>query len=344
MDPQLRQNVQLSTPSQRMFSFAEIVKGRDATVRVSDDGLLFAVDLAMVMTGLARDQAGLVLRRLSEEIFPSIKLIDRKMPGKGNSHTKLVSFQDAIELVMVLPGKVARETRLGFSEIIKRYLAGDHSLLSEILHNAASDSPIAQMARASMDITGPDEVSRKRQLEREDALFEMELAERKQRLLQAMAETQKTLRDQYSSLCVGQVLDDRARLMFKDNLLNISSSQGMRSSGQLIVNGIPESVLEDNRPITISSFAVEQGKRYDTKALQRIGVIMSNLYQQTHGSRAGRHEQFTDGAVRVVRSYTRKDADLLLEAFRVFDTQNSKSEPSLANKKVSKTSETLSGI
>ena len=319
MDPQLRQNVQLSTPSQRMFSFAEIVKGRDATVRVSDDGLLFAVDLAMAMTGLARDQAGLVLRRLSEEIFPSIKLINRKMPGKGNSHTKLVSFQDAIELLMVLPGKVARETRVGFSEIIKRYLAGDHSLLSEILHNAASDSPIAQMARASMDITGPDETSRKRQLEREDSLFEMELAERKQRLLQAMAETQKTLRDQYSSLCVGQVLDDRARLMFKYNLLNISSSQGMRSAGQLIENGIPGSELEDHRPITISAFAVEQGKRYDTKALQRIGAIMSNLYQQTHGSRAGQHEQFTDGAVRVVRSYTRKDADLLLEAFRVFD-------------------------
>lgn len=344
MDPQLRQNVQLSTPSQRLFSFAEIVKGRDSSVRVTEDGLFFAVDLAMVVMGKNRDDAGKALRNLADETFPSAKFSDRKLPGKGNGHTRLVTFSDGIELIMVLPGKVAREIRVKFSDIIRRYLAGDHSLITEVLDNTKSDSPIAQMARASMGSLEQDETSRKRQLEKEDALFEMELAERKQRLLQAMAETQKTLRDQYSSLCVGQVLDDRARLMFKDNLLNISSSQGMRSSGQLIVNGIPESVLEDNRPITISSFAVEQGKRYDTKALQRIGVIMSNLYQQTHGSRAGRHEQFTDGAVRVVRSYTRKDADLLLEAFRVFDTQNSKSEPSLANKKVSKTSETLSGI
>ena len=135
MDPQLRQNVQLSTPSQRMFSFAEIVKGRDATVRVSDDGLLFAVDLAMAMTGLARDQAGLVLRRLSEEIFPSIKLIKRKMPGKGNAHTKLVSFQDAIELIMVLPGKVAKATRKQFVDIIVRYLDGDESMCQEIKNN-----------------------------------------------------------------------------------------------------------------------------------------------------------------------------------------------------------------
>lgn len=36
---------------QKYFSFAEIIQGRDATVRVTDDGLLYAVDLVMVMTG-----------------------------------------------------------------------------------------------------------------------------------------------------------------------------------------------------------------------------------------------------------------------------------------------------
>lgn len=37
--------------TQKYFSFAEIVQGRDASVRVSDDGLLNAVDLARVVTG-----------------------------------------------------------------------------------------------------------------------------------------------------------------------------------------------------------------------------------------------------------------------------------------------------
>lgn len=38
--------------AQKYFSFAEIVQGRDASVRVSDDGLLNAVELVIVMTGI----------------------------------------------------------------------------------------------------------------------------------------------------------------------------------------------------------------------------------------------------------------------------------------------------
>ncbi len=37
-----------------MISFSEIVQGRDASVRVTVDGLIYAVDLVMVMTGLSR--------------------------------------------------------------------------------------------------------------------------------------------------------------------------------------------------------------------------------------------------------------------------------------------------
>ena len=323
------------TSSQRLFSFAEIVKGRDSSVRVTEDNLLFAVDLAMVMTGKDRDHAGQALRGLSDETFPSSKFRERKMPGKGNAHTKLVTFEDGAELAMVLPGKVARETRANFAGIIKRYLAGDESLISEIKQNYASDSPIARMARASMASPSLDEISKKRQLEREDALFEMEMAERKQRLLQSMAETQskmadaqgktaavqKTLREEYTSLCPSQVLDERAKLMFKDNLLNLAC---LPSTTALVEVGFPVSAQEDTRPITISSFAAEEGTRYDTKALQRIGCIMSSMYQKKYGCKASQHEQFTDGAVRVVRSYTRKDQDMLREAFRVFDAQNSK--------------------
>ena len=44
----------------KMISFAEIVHGRDASVQVTDDHLLFAVDLAMVGTGHSRDYAAQV--------------------------------------------------------------------------------------------------------------------------------------------------------------------------------------------------------------------------------------------------------------------------------------------
>ena len=51
-------------------------------MRITDDGMIVAVDLVMVMTSLERDQAGLALRRVSSKNLLSIKMIERKMPGK----------------------------------------------------------------------------------------------------------------------------------------------------------------------------------------------------------------------------------------------------------------------
>ena len=44
----------------KTISFAEIVRGRDASVRVTDDMLIYAVDLAIVMTGADRNYANQV--------------------------------------------------------------------------------------------------------------------------------------------------------------------------------------------------------------------------------------------------------------------------------------------
>ena len=119
------------------ISFAEIIRGRDSTIRVTHDHLIYAVDLVMVMTGLARDQSGLVLRRLSDETFSSTKMIKRQLSDRGGFKTKLVSFQDAIELIMVIPGKSAKLIRKHFKEIIVRYLDGDRSMCYEIVENQA---------------------------------------------------------------------------------------------------------------------------------------------------------------------------------------------------------------
>ena len=133
------------------ISFEEIVKERDAKVRVTADGYLYAVDLVMIITGNNRNDSGMVLRRLTEETFPSDKFTERKMPGKGNANTKLVSFRHAIELVMVLPGKMAKETRAQFAGIIHRYMAGDGSLVAEIEANGgAGAGAVSQLAQATL--------------------------------------------------------------------------------------------------------------------------------------------------------------------------------------------------
>jgi hypothetical protein len=96
----------------KYLSFKEIVHGRDASVRITDDGLLFVVDLVMVMTGKSRDDSSRVLRDLPEEMFQQVRITCKSFPGKGNGRTKLVTFQDALELIMVMPGKFAKESRV----------------------------------------------------------------------------------------------------------------------------------------------------------------------------------------------------------------------------------------
>ena len=86
------------------ISFADIIHGRDASVRVTQDSLIYAVDLVMVVSGLERNQAGLSLRRVIDKNLLSINLIERNTGGKGNSRTQLVNLKDALQLVMVLPG------------------------------------------------------------------------------------------------------------------------------------------------------------------------------------------------------------------------------------------------
>ena len=66
-----------------------------------------------------------------------------QLSTRAGHATKLLSFQDAIELIMVLPGKMAKETRAKFADVLTRYMAGDPSLIGEIHANALSTSPIS---------------------------------------------------------------------------------------------------------------------------------------------------------------------------------------------------------
>ncbi len=65
----------------KCISFDEFVQGRDANVRVTDDGYLYAVDLVMVMTGKNQDDSGKVLRRLTDDLFSLSKIVEKAMPG-----------------------------------------------------------------------------------------------------------------------------------------------------------------------------------------------------------------------------------------------------------------------
>lgn len=116
----------------KLLSFAEIVQGRDASVRVTDDGLVDLVDLVMVVSGKNCNNSNELLRNLKSSLFDTSQYIIR-----DTCRRRYISLQDAITLIMVLPGKTAKLVRKQFKDIIVRYLDGDRSMCLDIEANHA---------------------------------------------------------------------------------------------------------------------------------------------------------------------------------------------------------------
>lgn len=156
-------------------------------------------------------------------MFNHQKFIERQL--HTGPPTKLLNFEDAMQFVMVLPGKTATIVRQQFAKIIERYMAGDQSLHVEIDTNATSSHPIAQMARESLGVrasSSPEPVGFKRRREELELLkMEEEIKGMTQaRILGLKAELEK-LSDSNNSK-----LDEPTRLMFKQTLQNLLVNKG----------------------------------------------------------------------------------------------------------------------
>ena len=310
--------------AEKIFSFAEIVKGRESGVRVTHDNMLVAVDLAMVMSGKNKNDAGKDLKDLREDVFSAVKFTVRSLPGKGNANIRLVNFEDAIQLIMVLPGKVATQTRASFADIIKRYLAGDKTLITEIDANAKSDSPVAQMARASLAAeAGPaqNEISwsYKRKLEElEVSKLELEIEAKRtaNRIAVRDSEREHIIKcsASYNEMCQDTVMDERARLLFKDCFLNMAMLHGPSGGpDRLLTNGGEPS---QNKPISLSLVATEMGLRIPPNELIAIGMELKKKYVEKHGREPTKHDQLCGGRMTKVNSYMESDRDIVEAVLR----------------------------
>lgn len=301
------------------ISFAEIIRGRDSTVRVTHDHLIYAVDLVMVVTALERDQAGLAIRRVTSKNLLSINLIERNTGGKGNARTQLVNLKDALQLIMVLPGEMAKTVRAQIGDIMTKFFAGDESLVDQIHANASSTSPIAQMARESLGMTQGDDpvaVGFKRRRE------ELELLKIEHEINTLMVENK--IKEQNSIIAASMEierirdparsnLDDRTRLMIQDALQNsILNTMTTRGAQATLTNGT------SNTPISIGSVAAELGYRPTTNDAKRIGVDIKKRYLRLHNKPPPKHDQLCEGRVTQVNSYTEQDKPLLVEALHAY--------------------------
>ena len=207
---------------------------------------------------------------------------------------------------MVLPGKMAKEMRSKFADIIKRYLAGDGALLKEIQANAKSSHPIAQMARESLaaDVDPADKAleTRKRKLE---------IDMKEQQLRKEELQMQKDKFEFARLLSRNGEVDDQVRMLFKDGLMN-----------SLRVDAGQQAITDQSmQPVCLSSVATELGLNFDGDKLKEIGVMLKSAYVGQYGTEPGKHETIVGGNTRNVNLYTRKDKPLIEKVMREYQAK-----------------------
>jgi hypothetical protein len=190
-------------------------------------------------------------------------------------------------------------------------MAGDATLVPEILANAQSASPVAEMARATLPPApaplDPFELeTRKRKLEVEDVTI-------KRMRIEVKAEEMQLVRD-FTSMMASlnpkwMTLDTRLRIRTEDWLKNIVFEPGQLS----IANG-PAS-QPPPKSICVSDVARQVGKGTLTHGqLSLAGAKMARAYRELRGQEPPKRAQWVDGCERMVNSYTEADRDLMVAA------------------------------
>jgi hypothetical protein len=219
---------------------------------------------------------------------------------------RYVNLQDGITLIMVLPGKMAKELRSQFAAIIERYIKIQHDAVSGVTTATLQSDPVE------------DNEARRKRVKREDLeLLKLEEEIRgmtQTRIITASMEIER-IRDPSRSN-----LDDRTRLMIQDVLQNsilataqAQSASGAAGSGLMITDG-----PSPNAPISISSVAAKLGYKPSSNDAKRIGGDLRKRYIKVHNKPPGKHDQLCDGRVTSVNSYTEQDRPLVEEALHAY--------------------------
>ena len=83
---------------------------------------------------------------------------------------------------MVIPGKIANETKAQFAAVIHRYMHGGASLVGEIKANAESSSAVNRLARESLDESMQAQIADPRLWRWRLELEDIEIMERREAL------------------------------------------------------------------------------------------------------------------------------------------------------------------
>jgi hypothetical protein len=246
------------------------------------------VDTVMVVTAKDCNQANELLRNLKPSLF------DKEIffMHKGRRHATL---RDIIKLIMVLPGKMAKEIRSQFAAIIEKHI--------ELQTDGSTGTTTAHLRADPVE----DHEARRKRIKRED-----------QELLKLEEDTQekriKNLKDGLALLAElnpdWSKTDTRFRLQTEDMIKNIIGGCPRGAPAKMITNDGEATALAS---LSISQLAQELGcKRLSHSDACKVGALAAKRYRKQHnGEDPPKHSQWVDGAERLVNSYSEADREML---------------------------------
>jgi hypothetical protein len=221
---------------------------------------------------------------------------------------------------MVLPGKLAKEVRKQFADVIHRYMAGDSNLISEIQANAQSAAPVAQIARETLaDIAppaavhSPEDFTRKRKLEAID-------------LERAQIENERAR----AEVCTAQIANFNRMAGVIETVEKMGSWEHVRTARHAAFCMLEDLVstrvekaspvrlaVEGPKPLRISTVIAELNYGYISEQnLLNIGAKLRQLYVEKHGSEPRKDIKSFSGGYGPVNVYTEDDREIIVQAIR----------------------------
>ena len=269
-----------------MLSFAEIVQGRDSSVRVTDDGLMDVVDTIMAVTGKNCNDSNETFRDLKPSLFDKEKVLTR-------DRRRYVTLKDAITLIMVLPGKIAKEIRSQFADIIEDYIKTNMTPVFD-------DSGLLGFKHRREEL----ELMRL-----EDEIHERRASTQDKRIknMDGFLGLMTRIRPDW------QKTDARFRLHTEDLIKNIMTVPPLGSKTPSTKDEEPTIPRATPASLSISQLVQEMKIR----ALKhgdscRVGALAAKRYREAHDEDPPKHPQWVDGVERKVNSYTEADRGMLV--------------------------------
>lgn len=311
--------------------FDEISAGSNAKLTIIDSVQYLSIqDIIMHIGNQTAKYASSTWGRLPADLKKEIETEVRyfQFPGQGKKLEPVITFKGALKLIMWVGGKHAKKYRSKMASILIRYYAGDDTLNEQIQANAQSSAPLAQMARAALVEEHAVGLPNKRKLEelaiaKLEAEIQAKQAETKAKLAESEARRLHVNHEHiakctagYHDMCRDTVMDERAKLIFKDLYLNMAMPED--DARRITINkpNDPGPSSSASKPITVSQVAGSMGMLLSKSDRMSIGIELSKRYVAKHGKLPPKHEKLFDGQVIMVNSYTEEDRPLVEQVLR----------------------------